>query len=133
MASANVRLAIRVAEAFCERDLETLGGLITDDFEWVTPTPASHNPTTYRGRDGLEEFFDNAWRWEIVEGHADEVRELDDARVMVRGDLFWRARDQRLRLGGPFSSVMQFEAGKLKRMEGVTDVSKALAAGVVEA
>ncbi len=134
VASPNVTLAARVVQAFCELDAETLAGLVTDDFEWVTPTATSDRPTSYRGRDGVRRFFEEAAPWEIVEGHVDEMRELDDGRVLVLGELFWRDRHSgSLELGGPLSSIQSFEDGKLIRMETYKKASKALAAAGLEA
>ncbi len=133
MAGANVMRASQVVGAFCEQDGDALGELVSEDFEWVTPTATNDNPTTYRGRDGVHQFIEDSSLWEIVEGHVDEIRELDEGRVLVLGELFWRdRRDGSLKLGGPLSSVLAFEGGVLRRMETFKKASKALAAAGLE-
>jgi ketosteroid isomerase-like protein len=125
--------ASRVVVAFCEQDSEALSALVSEDFEWLTPTATSDDTTTYRGRDGVRQFIEDSSLWEIVEGHVDEIRELDEDRVLVLGELFWRdRRDGSLKLGGPLSSVLDFERGMLKRMETFKKASKALAAAGLE-
>jgi ketosteroid isomerase-like protein len=128
MASTNVELARRVVDAFNERDLEAFDALVSDDFEWVTPTASGVEPKTYRGRDGIRMFFEEAKVWEAIESHVNEIRDLGDG-ALVLGELhWWDRRGGSLEVGGPLSSVLRVEEGKLKRVETYRKASDALAA-----
>lgn len=128
MAVANVELARRVVDAFNARDLGAFDGLLSDDFVWVTPTATSTEPKTYRGRDGVREFFEDARVWETIESRVDEIRDLDGG-ALASGELRWRdRRGGSLEVGGPFASLLRFEHGKLRRIETYRRTSDALAA-----
>jgi len=126
--SANVELALQIVDAFNERDVDTFSGLVSDDFEWVTQTVTSSELQTYRGREGLREFFGDARiTWERIESRVEEIRDVGD-RTIVLGELHWRgARGGSFEVAGPFASVLQFEAGKLKRIETYRNARDALA------
>jgi ketosteroid isomerase-like protein len=131
MASANVELAERIVEAFNARDPYAFDPLVTDDVEWVTATAAGV-PTIYVGREGVRRFFEDAKMWETLESHVDEIRDLGDG-ALVLGELFWRNRVRgTIEVGGPLSSVLRFEGGKVKRIETFRRASEALAAAGLE-
>lgn len=128
MECTNEELARWVVDAFNERNLDAFGQLVTDDFEWVTPTAVRGDARTYCGRDGLRTFFDDANVWESIEARVDVIRELGD-RALLLGDLSWRdRRGGLLEVAGPFCSVFRFEAGKVSRIETYRQPSEALAA-----
>jgi ketosteroid isomerase-like protein len=131
MASANVELAGRVIEAFNARDPVAFEALVTDDFEWVTPTAAGETKT-YRGRDGVGQFFEDAKMWETLESHVDEIRDLGDG-ALISGELFWRNQLRgTIEVGGPFSSVLRFEGTRVKRIDTFRSTSDALGAAGLE-
>ena len=127
MDSSNVELARLAMDAFNSRDLDTFDRCVSDDFEWVTPTASSAAPRTYRGRDGIREFFEFVENWSTVAARVDEWRDLGDE-VILLGEVFWRGHHpELLEVSCPLLSLWSFEAGKLTR------INSAMAAGPLQA
>lgn len=127
MASTNVEIARRAVAAVNERDPDSFIALIADEFEWVTPV-ANVDTTTYRGADGVRRFFQDGRRWQRIEARVEEYRDLGD-RVLLLGEVSWSGPGGRtLDVVGPLSSLVNFEEGKLTRIETYRDVDDALAA-----
>ena len=113
--STNVEMARAAMEAFNARDLDTFDRCVTDEFEWVTPTASNAEPRTFRGRDGIREFFEYVSNWATVEARVEEWRDLGDE-VFLIGEVFWRGHHPQLfEVSCPLLSLWSFEAGKLKR------------------
>jgi ketosteroid isomerase-like protein len=124
MSSPNVELTRRLLDAFNERNADAFGVLVTDDAEWVSATAVGIERRTYRGRDGVRQFFEEASIWDSIEARADDIRDLGD-RALVLGRLRWAGN---LEVTGPLALVLQFEEGKLKRIDSYRKTSDALAA-----
>lgn len=117
MSPTNEQLARCVIDAFNDRDVETFERLVTDDFEWVTPTASHDEARTYRGRLGIRRFFEEASVWERIETRVIAIRDLGD-RALLLGELSWcDPRRGPLEVTGPFSSVFHFEDDRISRIE----------------
>lgn len=104
-------------DAFNRRDVEAFDRLVAEDFEWITPTASDAAPRTYRGREGIREFFEHASNWRTVQARVDEWRDLGD-RVLLIGEVLWRGHNPRLlEVTCPLLSLWSFEDGKLKRID----------------
>jgi ketosteroid isomerase-like protein len=60
MSEENVELYRRAVKAFNDGDLDVLDDLITEDFEFVPYMATLIETTTYRGRDGLRKYQEDA-------------------------------------------------------------------------
>ncbi len=128
MSRANVDLTHRVVCAFNGRDIDALSALVTDDFEWITPTADGADTKIYRGRGGIRQFFEDASVWEVIEDHVDEVLDFGD-RMLVLGEVRWRdGRGGFLELGAPLAALLYVQHGKLARIQTYRAASEALEA-----
>jgi hypothetical protein len=57
MSQANVESVERFADAYDRRDVDALGELVTEDFEWVTTNAGAIGGGSFRGRAGIEAYF----------------------------------------------------------------------------
>jgi ketosteroid isomerase-like protein len=124
-------LVRRAYAAFAERDYETMAELAVPDFE-LDLTGRVLNPATYRGADGLRQFFaevDELWesmdmQVERLVERGDEVLALLRVNITGRGSGLsledriaqrWTARDGklvRMRVyGDQQAALAEFEAG----------------------
>jgi ketosteroid isomerase-like protein len=133
MSQENVELLRRAVKAFNDRDLDWLDDWITDDFEFVPYMATLIETTTYRGRDGLRRYQEDAdAAWETIEARVDEIRDLGD-RLVTFGEIRGRGRSSGLDVQVPLAWVVGLHEGKLRRVHSYADRSEALeAAGLSE-
>jgi ketosteroid isomerase-like protein len=128
MSSENVELVRRFTQAFNERDMDALHGLIGPDFEWTPYLAALIETTVYRGHDGVQRYFDDAdAAWESIQVRLDELREIDD-RIVVFGELHGQGRASRLEVDVSLAWIAESRAGKLVRLETYSTKGAALEA-----
>jgi ketosteroid isomerase-like protein len=133
MSEENVEVFRRSVASFNERDLGAIGELFTEDFEFIPYLAALVETTTYRGRDGLRQYVQDAEAaWENIEVRVDEVRDLGD-RVIAFGELRGRGRGSGLEARVSLAWVVDFRDGKISRSQSYGDATDALeAAGLRE-
>jgi ketosteroid isomerase-like protein len=133
MPEENVELIRRAVKAFNDRDLAALDDLVTEDFEFVPYMATLIETTTYRGREGLRKYQEDAdAAWESIQAHVDEVRDLGD-RVVLFGEIRAHGRSSGLDVQVPLAWVVDFHEGKLRRNRSYSDKREALeAAGLSE-
>jgi ketosteroid isomerase-like protein len=133
MSQENVELLRRVVKAFNDRDIDALDDSITEDFEFVPYLATLVETTTYRGRDGLRKYQEDAdAAWETIQVRVDEIRDLGN-RLVAFGEIRGRGRSSGLDVRVPLAWVVDFHEGKLRRTQSYGDRNAALeAAGLRE-
>jgi ketosteroid isomerase-like protein len=102
----------RAFEAFAARDLPALTELVAPDFE-LRPL-VSVWQRSYRGLDGLEEWFGEVNRtWAEFDMQEDEIRAIDDERMLIKAH--WRgcAVAGGNEVGGPSAALITFRDDKV--------------------
>jgi ketosteroid isomerase-like protein len=107
----NVAVVKRVFEAFSQRDLETLEGLL-DPEVLFEPAPTFARPhRSYRGHAGMREYFDDlADTWERLEVNIQEYRQAGSY-VLAFGRIY--AAGGGSVADDPASFVWRLEGGKV--------------------
>jgi ketosteroid isomerase-like protein len=107
---------------------------VTDDFEFIPYLAAVvEKRTTYRGRDGLRQYGEDAEAaWESFEVRVDGIPDLGD-RVVAFGEIRGRGRGSGLEVRVSLAWVADFRHGKISRLQSYGDATDALeAAGLRE-
>ena len=133
----HVEVALRGVEAFNRTFTEGTDDyfeFVHEEVEWI-PITALLDGATYRGHDGVREWMDELRRdWEIFEVTWDEVRGLDDDRVLTIGS--WHARGRRTGVELHLQQatwLVHFRDRKVIRLQAFSDRDRALeAAGLRE-
>jgi uncharacterized protein len=134
MSEENVEIVRRAVQEFNERGFEGIGNtdLVTDDFQFHEP-PEQPAPRVARGREEVRRFgreFDAAW--ESHRSEPQEIRALDDDRVLLLSVEHFKGRDG-IEVDAPFAGIFTVRDGRLARWEAFWDTRKALeAAGLSE-
>jgi ketosteroid isomerase-like protein len=134
MSQENVEVFRRAGEAFNRRDIDAITDLLTEDFEFIPYLAAVvEKTTTYRGRDGLRQYGEDADpAWENFQVRVDEIRDLGD-RVIAFGEIRGRGRASGLDTRVSLAWVADFHQGKISRLQSYGDATEALeAAGLSE-
>jgi ketosteroid isomerase-like protein len=128
MSEENVEVFRRSVAAFNERDEDAINDLFTEDFEFIPYLAALVETTTYRGRDGLRQYFEDAEAaWENFDVRVDEIRDLGD-RVIAFGEIRGRGRGSGLEVRVSLAWVADFRQGKFRRLQSFGDATEALEA-----
>jgi ketosteroid isomerase-like protein len=116
-------------EAWSRGDLDGTLDLIDPEIVWRPVTAWPGIQPEYRGHAGVRRFWD-AFRdpWETITMQADEIRELDDHRVLTRSHFRARGRTSGVTTEAVLHTVWTLEGGKLMRFESFTDEEAALEA-----
>jgi len=131
MSAENVRIVKRRSEAFNHRDLSTYLMLSDPDIVYVQP-PELPGASSYRGHEGIREYFDNlGTAWEGVSAHIEELIDVGDAVISV-GVSSYRGRTSGVELDKRFAIVWRVRDGKVTRGEFFFDREEALRAAGVE-
>jgi ketosteroid isomerase-like protein len=117
----NVRLAKELFERWNSGEHTVNPELVDRDIELQSPLSSTH-VAPYHGYAGIAERvaevegqFD-VWRLEV-----DDVRELDDERVLVTGVVHTRGRGSDIEVQQPLEWLLTFRAGRLLRYEAFAD------------
>ena len=136
MSKANVEIVKRGIDAFNRRDVEALADVVTPDFEWFPALPSTvegERFSGYRGRDGIETYFDDVHStWEGLRVLGNQLRDLGDS-VLVLGRADGRGRGSGVEVDMPLGIIYDFRDGKIARVRTYLDHGEALqAAGLAE-
>jgi ketosteroid isomerase-like protein len=128
MSQANVEIVKRMTDAFNLRDVDAFAELAASDFEWFPAMDRLVEGGTYRGRGGIEAYFEAvSGTWEEFRLLPDEFRDLGD-RVLWLGRVEGRGRSSGVRVDTPLGTVVEFRDGKVLRLRGFLDHGEALRA-----
>jgi ketosteroid isomerase-like protein len=134
MSQENVEIVERVIESFNEAGFSAQTTLDFFDADAVFEEPPEQPaPRIARGRDEIVEIFgqfDEAW--EEHRSESEEIREIDDGRVLLLSIEHFRGRDG-MEIDQPCGTIFTFRNGKVVRMQSFWEREKALeAAGLSE-
>src|SRR6266487_3230941 len=108
MSQENVEVALELTAAFNARDVHTVAGRITDDYEFIPSVAGTVEGTSYRGKAGLRQYFEDAdSAWETIQVRVDEARDLGDS-VVLLGELSARGRSSGLNVRLPRAWLVEF-------------------------
>jgi ketosteroid isomerase-like protein len=133
MSAENVGVFRRAIEAFNNGDVDAIADRITEDFEFTPYLAGLVETTTYRGRNGLREYMEDAdAAWKHIQVRVDEIRDHGDC-VVAFGGIRGRGRSSGLEAQVPVAWVADFRRGKLRRVHSYGHADEALeAAGLRE-
>jgi ketosteroid isomerase-like protein len=120
-------LVRRAYEAFAKRDLEAMAEVAVADFE-LDVTDRVLNPATYRGEDGLRQFFCEIDElWESMDMKVERLVERGDDEVLALLSVAIKGRGSGLQLQDRIAQRWEARDGKLVRMQVRSDPAAALA------
>jgi ketosteroid isomerase-like protein len=117
----NVRLAKQLFERWNSGEHSVDPELVDRDVELQSPLSSSRT-AGYHGYNGIRERVAEVegrfeeWRLEV-----DELRELDDGRVLVSGVIHVRGRGSEIEVDQPIEWLLTFRDGRLLRYEAFVD------------
>ena len=118
MSQENVETVQRALEAWQRDDFEAWAAALDPAIEWhaVLQRLVDGVAGVYRGTEGMREFW-TAYRTELadfqIEGQ--DLRDLDDDRVLLLGHFRWRGPASGIELDSPVGLVMTLRDGKVIR------------------
>jgi ketosteroid isomerase-like protein len=129
MSHENVEVVRRAVEAFNEGGFGSEATLEFFDVDAVFEEPPEQpGPRVAHGRESVSRIFtqfDAAW--EEHQTHPDEIRAIDDERVLLLSRDHFRGRDG-IELDQTSGTIFTLRGGKIVRMQAFWDRSKALEA-----
>jgi ketosteroid isomerase-like protein len=138
MSQENVEIVARSIDAFNRAfnrgDLEGFLEMVTPDIEWLPVMGAMHRDGSFRGRTGVEAYFDalrDAWE-DLAFAPGYEVRDLGEKTLMV-GRLQGRGRGSGVTIHTPIAVLYDHRGGQISRIRSFYDPVEALkAVGLAE-
>jgi ketosteroid isomerase-like protein len=123
----NVDLVREGMNAWSRGELDATLALIDEEIVWRPVTAWPGIQPEYRGHAGVRRFWE-AFRdpWETITMEADEIRELDEHRVLTRSHFRARGRASGVTTEAVLHTVWTLRRGKLVRFESFTDERAAL-------
>lgn len=114
MSQETIEIMRRWVKVFNDRDVETLIGLTTEDFDFVSYLATALAPTTrYQGHAGLRKYFADAEAaWERIQIRINEIR-ATNGRFFVSGELAARGRASGAEVRVTLAWVGEVRAGKV--------------------
>jgi ketosteroid isomerase-like protein len=113
MSQENVEIVRAWAQAFNRRDIDALADLSSPRFELVPYLSSLVETTTYRGHDGLRQYFQDAdSAWEVVEARLEEVRDFG-RHFLATGELHGKGRASGMEVVLPLAWVGAIVGGKI--------------------
>jgi len=133
MSQEKADVAERAMDGFNRRDVDAFIQATTADFEWFPALGMAVEGGSFRGREGVETYFDGLHAtWEEVRLVAESVRDLGES-VLWLGRIEGRGRGSGVQVDSPIGAVFDFRGGKVWRARSYLDHAEALrAAGLSE-
>ena len=132
MSQENVELFHRMNAALNRGDVEYVVRNSTEDVVTIAARSAVEGP--FVGHEGVRKFFaDNAANFEAFQVRYDDVRDLDEDRVLAVGTIHIRGRGAGVETDVPSARIATYRDGKASRWEDFREGRAALkAAGLAE-
>jgi ketosteroid isomerase-like protein len=128
MSQQNVEIVKRGIDAFNHRNVDVLATLVTPDFAWFPALPGIVEGDGYRGRDGIEMYFEEISNiWEELRVLGGEFRDLGD-RVVVLGRTEGRGRGSGVQVDAPLGAIYDLRGGQMWCVRAYLDHDEALRA-----
>ena len=109
------------------RDPEAIAAIPHPDIEWIPRRAAIEG--SYRGREAFMRFFEDTFAtFDVFVFEIEEIRPLDDARVLVVGELRTRGHGSGAETRVPNAGVAEYRDGLLHRFQNYSDRKQALEA-----
>ena len=131
MVTGNAELARIAWDAFNRRDFDELLRYIHPDLEWrPAQGPGGPEGSVYRGRAEYESWLRDEVVpvWESFQAEDLEIRELDDGRVLILGQIHGKGRASGVEVTAPFGQIADVSDGMVIRLTGYMDHASASAA-----
>ena len=120
-------------DAFNDRNVDLLATLVTPDFAWFPALPGAVEGDGYRGREGIEMYFEEISNtWEELRVIGGEFRDLGD-RVVVLGRTEGRGKGSGVQVDSPIGVIYAFRDGKMSRVLAYLDHGEAVRAAGLSA
>jgi ketosteroid isomerase-like protein len=104
-------------DAWNRRDSEAAIGFLAPDAELI-PMRAVFEGTVYRGAEGFKALLaDMSEDWEDFRLETDELREIDDSRVLVLGRIQGRGKASGVEVDAPAAWVCNLRDGKVTKVQ----------------
>ena len=124
---ANVQLIREAYAAYSRGDIQSILNILTADVEWVAP-PVEPMAGTYRGRDGVAEFFRRvASSFEFTSFEPRDFVAQGD-RVVVLGHYTANARNTGRTVDADWAMAFTVSNGQVSRFQEYTDTAAASSA-----
>jgi ketosteroid isomerase-like protein len=133
--SSNTDLARTAWDAFNRRDYETTLQFIHPDLEWrPAQGPGGPEGSVYRGREEYARWIHEEVIpvWESFRADELDIRELEDGRVLILGQLRGKGRASGVEVSAPFGQIAEVRDGMAYRLVGYLDHESALAAAGID-
>ena len=128
MSQENVEVIRRAVDAFNDRDIGLIAELTTPDFAWFPALPGAVEADGYRGREGIERYFDEVQgTWEELRIVIDELRDLGN-RALVLGRTEGRGRASGVEVNSPIGIAFDFRGHDVSRCRAFLNHAEALKA-----
>ena len=128
MSQENAEVARRVIDAFNRRDVEGFASDTTEDFELFPAMIGVVEGEGFRGRDGIERYFEVVTdTWEELSVADAQYRDLGDL-VVLLCRIEGRGRGSGVPVDGPQGMVFDFRIQRTARIRGHLDQGEALGA-----
>jgi ketosteroid isomerase-like protein len=123
-----VELARRGIEAFNRLCADVFIELATPDFDWYPALPVAVTGGVYKGREGIEAYFqDIRDTWGELRISPEEFRDLGE-RVLVLGRIEGRGIGSGVQVNAPLGIVFELHGDKASSARGYFDHGEALRA-----
>jgi ketosteroid isomerase-like protein len=125
MSQENVEIVKLALAAFSGGEAEAFADLTTPDVEWKTGLGAIEGGEIFRGREGVERYFERlSSAWDEFRFIAEEFRDRDHV-VLVLGRLEGRGRGGGVPVDSPVGAVWELRGGRIWRLRAYLDQAEA--------
>lgn len=129
MADENVEVVKRALDAWSRRDLATALELAVEDVEIVPAFAAQVEGQTFRGPGAIASFFRSVDSFfESFSTSADELRAVDENRVLAIGRVKARGSGSGAEIDQQWGSLWELDGGRITRIQTFFDHQQARAA-----
>ena len=127
MSQENVEIVRRLLDAVEQDDLPAAVACLDPGLEWIPRRAPIEG--AFHGHDGFKRFWaETRESWDIFELRFEELRPLDDGRVLAWGTIRVRGAGSGAEMDVPVGGTYEFRGGKIARWQDFGSKEQALAA-----